>query len=370
VYVHVPFCRHRCGYCNFTLVAGRDDLFTDYLRALQLELSQFPSPSHVRTVFLGGGTPTHLDNARLARLLEMVRQWCGSAEPYEFSIEANPADLNVSTAAVLAEFGVNRVSLGAQSFDAAKLECLERDHSKAEIESACALAREIGAQVSLDLIFAVPGESAGTWQADLTQAIQLAPDHVSTYGLTFERGARFWSRLQKGELQRHSDEHELAMYETAIATLTAADFEHYEVSNFSRPDRRCRHNEVYWTGATYYGFGPGAASHRDGIRKVNHRSTTTYLRRMLEGETPVAEQEELDPAASARERLVFGLRRLEGVEAASFASETGFDVRELAGRELERLAEAGLIAWNRKRVRLTHQGLLLADTVCSVIIGQ
>ncbi len=391
-YLHVPFCRHRCGYCNFTLVAGRDDLIGEYLRALEIELSWLEMPRPVETLFLGGGTPTHLPPRELERLLALARKWfppaaeraeelprintdaadsnasdprhpCSSAAKFEFSIEANPIDLDGERTAVLATAGVNRVSIGVQSFDDRKLAVLERDHRRREIEQAFAAARSFAHSVSLDLIFAAPGESAGDWRRDLDSAIALAPDHISTYGLTFEKGTSFWTRRERRELPQAAEDLEAQMYELAIDTLTAAGYEHYEVSNFAKLGHQCRHNEVYWTGGSYFAAGPGASRHIAGRRETNHKSTTTYIRRVLAGQSPVAEAEELSPEDAARERLVFSLRRLAGIATADFARETGFDVDSLGGVALAKFVEQGLLARTDTHLRLTRRGLLVSDAL-------
>ena len=325
-YLHVPFCAHRCGYCNFTLVAGRDDLVDRYLEAIAAELSRLGTPRPVETLFLGGGTPTQLPADRLARLLQTACRWFPLAEGYELSVEANPADVDDALLAQLAQLGVNRISLGGQSFDRDKLKLLERDHSPEQLTEAISIARRHIASVSVDLIFGLPGETLAIWQRDLDTALALAPDHISTYGLTFERGTAFWSRLAKGNLTRIDEETEGAMYAAAIDTLASAGFQHYEVSNFARPGHRCRHNEIYWAGGGYWAAGPGAARFVDGRRETNHRSTTTWLRRVLAGTSPVAESETLPPRDRARELLVFGMRRMAGVERQSFAAVTGFEI--------------------------------------------
>src|SRR5262245_57443898 len=217
-YIHVPFCRHRCGYCNFTLVAGRDDLIESYLAALDTELSSLGQAREVDTLFLGGGTPTHFRGGQLVRLLTTVLKWHplkpphlgplpgGEGERAEFSVEANPTDVNSETIAILGEHGVTRISLGAQSFQPEKLRLLERDHGPDDIMRAVELARGRGLNVSLDLIFGAPGELLAGWQDDLKSAIELSPNHVSTYGLTFEKGTAFWNRLQHGELGKIEEE--------------------------------------------------------------------------------------------------------------------------------------------------------------------
>jgi oxygen-independent coproporphyrinogen-3 oxidase len=278
-------------------------------------------------------------------------------------VEANPADVNAETCELLAAAGVNRLSLGGQSFDAGKLRVLERDHSPAELRTSFETARNWFGSISLDLIFGVPGESLATWENDLQTALELSPDHVSTYGLTFERGTDFWNRLSAGEIGRADEETERAMYLMAIDTLAAAGFEHYEVSSFARPEHRCRHNQVYWSGAGYFAAGPGAARYVDGRREINHRSTTTYLKRVLAGQSPVSEQETLSPQERARETLVFGLRRLAGVNRQEFQLQTGYSLNELGGEALGRLVERRLLLDDGSRVRLSREGLLVSDAI-------
>ena len=362
-YVHVPFCRHRCGYCNFTLIAGRDDLVDTYLRAIERELSWLETPREVDTLFIGGGTPTHLSSEQLQQLCGMVTHWFPLASGHEFSVEANPLDLTSEKAELLASYGVNRISLGAQSFSSSKLALLERDHRGEHIEAAFEAARRTMRSVSLDLIFGSPGETIESWKHELKLALDLAPDHVSTYGLTFERGTSFWSRLQKEEIARVAEEDERQMYLAAIDQLTQAGFDHYEVSNFAKPGHRCRHNEVYWSGNTYFAAGPGAARYVDGRRETNHRSTTTYLNRVLSDQSPVAESETLSHEDSARERLVFGLRRLEGVDRENFKSQTGFEIDQLVGVSLADFTNRDLLEDTGSQIRLTRQGLLVSDSI-------
>jgi oxygen-independent coproporphyrinogen-3 oxidase len=345
------------------LIAGRDDLISAYLQALQRELSWLEEPRKVDTLFLGGGTPTHLSANQLRQLCETVRRWFPLAAGHEFSVEANPVDVNAEKVEVLTQFGVNRISLGVQSFDSEKLSLLERDHRRDQIICALETAQSVIPSVSMDLIFGVPGESRDVWRNDLRSALKRSPDHVSTYGLTFERGTNFWSRLAKQDLRQVPEEDERWMYEHAIDELTAAGYEHYEVSNFAQHDKRCRHNEAYWNGGSHFAAGPGAARYIDGRRETNHRSTTTYLKRVLAGESPVAESELLGPEDSARERLVFGLRRLQGVDRAEFVRATGFELDRLAGDRLTTFVAESLLEDTGSRVRLTRRGLLVSDSL-------
>jgi oxygen-independent coproporphyrinogen-3 oxidase len=240
---------------------------------------------------------------------------------------------------------------------------LERDHAAEDVERSIALARHADIHVALDLIFAAPGETLDQWQADLDAAIALGPHHISTYGLTFERGTAFWSRRRRGDLHEIDEGLERDMYALAIDRLTAAGFEHYEVSNFARPGHRSRHNQAYWSGEGYFAVGPGAARYVDGVRETNHRSTTTYLCRVLAGKSPVAERERLSQEARAREMLVFGLRRMSGVSREEFNHRTGFDVDELASGPLQKFVAWGLLEDTGKQISLSRAGLFVSDSM-------
>ncbi len=345
------------------MVAGRDDLIQPFLQSLERELSYLGRPYEVDTIFLGGGTPTHLHGPQLQKLLEVVLCWHPLTADAEFSVEANPSDITPETINILADHGVNRLSLGAQSFNVDKLRLLERDHPASQIEIAVKLARSRGLDVSLDLIFGVPGEDLPSWEHDLNFAIQLEPDHISTYGLTFERGTSFWNRLQQGRLQQLDEELERQMYALAIDRLTAAGFEHYEVSNFARPSKRCRHNEVYWAGEEYFAAGPGAARYIAGVRETNHRSVTAWLQHVSAGQSPVAEREQLPPEDLARELFVFALRRLKGVERSWFADRTGYQIDELFVVPLARFIQSGLLVDDGIGIRLSSEGLFISDSL-------
>jgi oxygen-independent coproporphyrinogen-3 oxidase len=350
------------------VVAGRDDLIEPLLEAIAVELSWLDGPREVDTLYFGGGTPTHLGPPELDRLCRLALRWHPLAAGYEWTVEANPEDIDPARLKILASHGVNRISLGAQSFRAEKLALLERSHRAEQVQRAVELVRAAGMQVAIDLIFAVPGETLPQWQADLEAALALEPDHVSTYGLTFEKGTPFWSRLEHQEFAGVDEELEHDMYLAAIDGLTTAGFEHYEVSNFARPGRRSRHNETYWSGRGYFAVGPGAARYVDGVRETNHRSTTTYLRRVLADESPVAERECLDPERRAREFLVFALRRLEGISRDRFFESTGEQLDRLVGGELARFVEQGLLSDDGDVIRLTREGLLVSDSLWPEIL--
>ena len=362
-YIHVPFCAHRCGYCDFTLIARRDDLIDDYLRALEIELDRLDGRPVIDTLFFGGGTPTHLSAEHLRRLTNSVLGHFQLAEGYEFSVEANPAGLDDDKIAALADAGVNRVSLGVQSFDADVLARLERDHRRSDIDSAVERLLESIGNVSVDLISGVPGQTLANWKETLTQAIKLRPTHISTYGLTFEKGTQFWNRLNKGELRQAGEELERSMYAAAMDQLPDAEYVQYEISNFARPGFLCRHNEVYWRGLPYFGFGPGAARYINGSRQINHRSVSTWLKRVFAGESPIGEIDELSAEDGARELLVLLLRRCEGIRKQEFQQQTGFDIDELARETVDCYTGCGLLEETDTHIRLTREGRFVADTV-------
>ncbi len=362
-YLHVPFCRHRCGYCNFTVVAGRDELVTDYLRALRCELEQLKQPRPVDTLFVGGGTPTRLPLSAWQELLDLITQWFPLTAGGEWTVEANPEDIDAARIFAATEAGVTRWSLGIQSFHPAKRVELERIHDHETIDRAVEICRAAAPQLACDLIFAAPGETPAMWEFDLSELLARPFDHVSTYGLTVEKGTAFWGRRLRGDLSSVGEESERTMYLAARRRLLQAGWEHYEISNFARPGCRCRHNEVYWSCGEYYAAGPGAARYVGGVREVNHRSTTTWIKRLLRGESPVAEREVIDPELAARERLIFGLRRLEGIDTKLFAASTGTTVEQIAEDTVSRHVESGWLEQCGTTLRLTEAGLLISDSL-------
>jgi oxygen-independent coproporphyrinogen-3 oxidase len=362
-YVHVPFCAHHCGYCDFAVAAGKDHLIGRYLDALAAELATLGEPQPVETLFLGGGTPTHLGPSELERLLASVTHWLPLRPGGEFSVEGNPGTLSADKVDVLAAFGVNRVSLGAQSFQRQALRVLERDHEPDDVPRAVEAVRRHIENLSLDLIFGVPGQTPADWEADLRAALALAPDHLSTYGLTYEKGTRLWKQRWRGEVRPLDEEAERSQYELAMDVLAVAGLEHYEISNFARPGRRCRHNQVYWANEAYFGFGLGAARYVGGTRELNTRDLTGYLRRALRGEPTAFQRETLGPEERARETMAVQLRRTEGVPREPFRFRTGFDLDKLAAPALTRFVEMGYLGDDGARVYLTRAGKCVADAV-------
>jgi oxygen-independent coproporphyrinogen-3 oxidase len=367
-YVHVPFCAHHCGYCDFAVAAGVDHLVDDYLDALAAEMARLERPCPVQTLFLGGGTPTHLAPRQLERLLAGVLRWLPLEAGGEFSVEANPDTLAADKVHVLAEHGVNRVSLGVQSFHPHLLRTLERSHDPACVPVAVDRVRHCIEAVSLDLIFGVPGQSLEQWRADLEQALSLGPDHVSTYGLTYEKGTPLWKQRDRGQLVPLDESSERAQYELAMDTLEAAGLEHYEISNFARPGRRSRHNQVYWANEAYFGFGLGAARYVRGRREVNTRALPGYIASALRGESVTQQSEELPPDERARETMAVQLRRCDGIDRPAFLRQTGFELDRVASAALPALVELGLLADDGRRLALTRQGKFVADAVVTRLL--
>ena len=369
VYVHVPFCLHHCGYCDFALVANRDHLIPQYLQALDNELQAhrqtLSEVVDVDTIFIGGGTPTHLSPDALQSLFALIRQHFTPTAHAEISVEANPEGLDSERLDVLKENGVNRLSLGVQSFDDAVLKTLERTHTGAQAIETVRRCQQWFPNVSLDLIFGVPGQTAVSWHQTLEVATSLPMKHISTYGLTFEKDTPFFRREQHGHLKKTPDELERRMYLDAISHLTDAGLRHYEVSNFAQPGFECRHNMVYWNADEYFAFGPGAASYLNGVRRTNVRSVVRWLKTWQQNESAVEDSEDLSNEEKAREAIMLALRMRKGLDVPAFEKRFGLNFAELAGGALQQHLDDGFLTLEADFISLTTEGLLIADTIIS-----
>jgi oxygen-independent coproporphyrinogen-3 oxidase len=369
-YVHIPFCAHKCGYCDFASLAGADHLSERYLDALEREMRMtLVEPRAVETIFIGGGTPTRLDAPALGRLAAMVRHWLPLEPGGEWTIEANPGTLDAEKADVMAEAGVNRVSLGAQSFQPRLLAALERNHAPEEVGRAVEIVRSRFPRWSLDLIFGVPGSTLDDWRADLEATLDLAPSHLSCYGLVYEKGTNLWKQRERGDVAPVEEETERLMYEHVIDRLEASGLSLYEISNYARPGHESRHNLVYWANDAYYGLGLGAAQYLDGVRTVNTREMSAYLKRIEAGESATGPNERLEPEERAHETAMLMLRRTAvGLDRDDFRTRTGFDLDALIGPVITRFVGEGLLEDDGRRIRLTREGRFLADRVlCEVV---
>ncbi len=367
VYIHVPFCRHRCGYCDFTLVAGQDDLVDQYLQALANELSQHNEACPMDSIFVGGGTPTHLSPPQLRHLLELIEDRFPLTGNGEYTFEANPDGLCEDRLQVLSDAGVNRISLGVQSFDPAILKTLERTHSPQDSRDVVCRVHSAFPNVSLDLMFGVPGQSESSWHQTLVTAVELPVQHVSAYGLTFEKGTTFYRRRSQDQLQPVSSEDERGQYAMAMSILKEAGFQQYEISNYARPGAECRHNKVYWDACEYFAFGPGAARYVNGVRSTNSRNVKRWIECWLQNEPLLQTCEQLSATERAREAVMLGLRRNRGIEQHAFQQRFGCSVRSLAPAAFTQHLEQGLLVEvledSDRWLRLSDEGRFLADSV-------
>jgi putative oxygen-independent coproporphyrinogen III oxidase len=370
VYVHVPFCRVRCGYCDFNTYtipelgghgAGVDTYAEAALAEVALArgvLEEAAVPA-VSTVFVGGGTPTMLAPGDLVRVVDGVAEAWGLQAGVEVTTEANPDTVTPQVAQTLAAGGFTRVSLGMQSAVPHVLATLERTHDPANVAAAVAACRAAGLQVSLDLIYGTPGESLQDWRTSLETALALEPDHVSAYALTVEEGTKLAAQVRRGTVPMPEDDDEADKYELADAMLAGAGYDWYEISNWARAaDRQCRHNVAYWAGDDWWGIGPGAHSHVGGVRWWNVKHPAAYAARLGEGTSPAHGREVLTPGQRHDERVLLGVRLAAGLP---------LDVVRPPGRRaVAAMIAEGLVdgaAAVRGRVVLTRQGRMLADTV-------
>ena len=373
LYVHVPWCAARCGYCDFNTYVPRDGEDTGWFAAAaraELELARRTlgaDAGPLATVFIGGGTPTLLGAQELVAVLDSAEEILGLAPGAEVTVEANPETVDAAKLSALREGGVTRVSLGMQSAAAHVLATLDRLHSPGRAVDAAREARAAGFEhVSLDLIYGTPGETAADWDASLDAALSAGPDHVSAYALTVEAGTRLHAQVRRGDLPAPDGDVLAERYEAADDRFSAAGLHWYEVSNWAASNAaRCHHNLGYWRGSDWWGVGPGAHSHVDGRRWWNVRLPDTWRRRLEQGDSPVAGEEALDAATRRFERIMLEVRLSDGLDLGVLA--TGDGGGPEAARALER--EGLLVTNGDGRARLTRPGRLRADHVVRVLTG-
>ncbi len=383
LYVHVPFCFHKCHYCDFySIVDTRDRqaAFVDRLVRELHALAPLAAGAPLDTIFVGGGTPTLLSPTLWERLL---RELAGAFDlsgahsgACEFTVETNPETLTPDLAGVLGAGGVNRVSMGAQSFDPRHLKTLERWHDPQSVPRAleCARAAAI-ARTSLDLIFAIPGQTLDDWAQDLARALALGTDHLSCYNLTYEPHTAMTARLKRGEFPPPDEDLEVEMYHLTLATLRAAGLHRYEVSNFARRGQECRHNLAYWRQHDWVAAGPSASGHVGGHRWKNTPRLDDYLRTDDAGFAPIVDHEPPDPARALRERIMTGLRLREGLDLpdvlarAEACSLPGAPPSAALRRAAQRLGAQGWLVEENDRWRLTDAGMLFADRAAADLMA-
>jgi oxygen-independent coproporphyrinogen-3 oxidase len=364
LYVHVPFCAHKCEYCAFYSHAPGGDQIDRYVAAVVREMEMVADGSVPRTIFFGGGTPSLLNLRQWEQILNSMER-LGLYGVQEWTIECNPATVSLDKARLLRSHGVNRISMGVQSLNEQLLVRLGRIHSREMVFRSFDTLREAGFDnVNLDLMFAIPGQTLDVWKSTLREAIAMGSEHLSSYEVIYEEDTPLYARLQAGEFDVNEDL-ACAMYDELIDASAAAGFSQYEIANFARNGRRCQHNVNYWRGVPYHGLGPSAAGYIGGIRTKNWSNTIMYCEQLEAGRRPTESREELSPLARAGETAAFGLRMNDGWSLKEFRDLTGFDLRQEWKSELTSLSERGWAELTPDRFHLTREGLRFADAAAS-----
>ncbi len=379
VYLHIPFCRSRCSYCDFATGMYEGSAAEAYVNTLCLEIERWrevEQPALVDTIYFGGGTPSLLSAAQIQAVLGTVGRRFELCNEAEFTLEINPGDGGASGASKRSAFfeelrslGVNRASFGAQTFDDRELKQLGRAHDAAAIELTFGQLRDAGfTNINFDLIASLPGQTLAGWKRNLDRALVLRPEHLSLYLLDVHEGTPLADQIKRGMRPTPDEDLAAEMYATMIETVCAAGYEHYEISNFCLPGFESRHNSKYWTRVPYYGFGNSAHSYDGGRRRwANERDPAKYVQLIANHESPVNERTELSDEDARSESIFLGLRLMRGVELQNYRSRFGIDLREEFNGELDRLSQAGLIEICDERLRLTSRGALLSNEVLAAL---
>ncbi|NPV77920.1 MAG: radical SAM family heme chaperone HemW [Anaerolineae bacterium] len=391
LYLHIPFCRHRCGYCDFNTTAGLEALIPAYVDALRREIRLAGRSAGerlpVHTVFFGGGTPSLLPVEAVAGILDEIREHFEVLAGAEISLEANPGTVSLESLQGFWMAGINRLSFGMQSANPAELAFLERQHDVFDVFKAVEWSRRAGFEnLSLDLIFGLPGQGSDGWARTIETALVLKPAHLSLYALTVEEGTPLHRWIRRGLVTLPDDDLAAEMYELASERLEAAGFEQYEISNWAARDANgnnlfCRHNLQYWRGLPYLGFGAGAHGYAGGVRTANENGVRAYIQACQNAEAAVFPagpaaivRDRLTLKAEMQERMMVGLRLIkEGVSAADFLQRFGWPLEEVFRRQIQKLVAAGLLEWsgeNEKALRLTKRGRLLGNRVFMEFVGE
>ena len=373
IYIHIPFCRTRCSYCDFATGAYDGPLAERYIRAVAQEITAFRAEEgtiEAETVYFGGGTPSLLNPAQVERLLAAVRTRFRLTGDAEVTMEMNPGTVTREGLSEFRRLGVNRASFGAQTFDDDELRRLGRSHTVAETRRTFADLRGVGFDnISFDLIAGLPAQTLAAWSRNLDESLALSPPHLSLYLLEVHEGTPLAAQIARGAQPCPDDERAAEMYRLMVERLTAAGYEHYEISNFARPGYESRHNTKYWTGAPVYGFGCSAHSYDgENLRWANERDAARYVELIEAAGSAVVETTQLEERAVRAEALFLGLRMMRGVDLRRHRTRFGADVRADYSYDLARLSEAGLIELREDMMKLTPTGALLSNEVFSVFV--
>ncbi|MBE0582445.1 MAG: radical SAM family heme chaperone HemW [Desulfofustis sp.] len=371
LYLHIPFCSRKCRYCSFASVAGHPHLHERYCRALIREIETTPLDDRrlLNTLFIGGGTPSVLADSQLKLLLSTCAGVFGLTDDAEVTLETNPESLVCRDLDGLRRYGVNRVSIGIQSFNDDELAFLGRVHTAQQATQAFLTARRAGFDtISLDLMYGLPEQTPATWQTTLRQAIDLGPQHLSIYQLSIDDGTHFAQLDGQGNLSLPAEEQVAAMDDITARLCARAGFEQYELSNYRQPGYACRHNLVYWRNEDYFGCGAAAVSYRRRIRSSRTRDPQHYCALIESGASAVTEQEQLDAAAAFRETVVMGLRLNEGVSERRLYGRFGYLFSDIYADLFTKLVEDELLVWDGSRLTLSERGRQLANLVMRELV--
>jgi oxygen-independent coproporphyrinogen III oxidase len=365
LYIHIPFCRRKCLYCSFISYAEREVDIPPYLDALKNELRQRTGGEHVRSVYFGGGTPSLLPVKDIKDIVSLIGTLFTLDKATEISMEANPGTIDEAYFTAIRKLGVNRLSLGVQSFDDRDLKMLGRIHTAADAVDAVRFARAAGFNnLNLDLIYGLPGQKLSDWRLCLERALEMKPEHLSLYALTLEEDALMWISIQEGELPKIDPDLAADQYEMAEDLLAASGYIHYEISNWARQGRECRHNLTYWRNLPYLGVGAAAHSCLDGHRLANRSSLDKYIADYSGKSSPQPElDEEISPELELAETTILGLRLDEGIETDYLRHRFGIDIMSHYRQQVEEMAGIGLLEKNDGHLRLTRRGRLLSNEV-------
>ena len=375
LYVHIPFCFHKCHYCDFYSITRqtpeRMGRFVDLLlREADAWTGESGPTIWPRTIFFGGGTPTLLPMDEMRRLIEGLGRRFDLSQVSEWTIEANPATLGADYAAMLRDAGVHRLSFGAQSFDPAELKRLERHHDPEDVPRSVEIARRAGFErLNVDLIYAIPGQDLASWSRSLESALALNVPHMSCYGLTYESNTPIAVRKRLGLLRQAEESLELEMLHYTRHRLKDSGRPAYEISNYATSGEECRHNLLYWTGGDYIALGPSGASHVQGQRWRNRPHLREWEEAIESGVLPAADYEKLTPRQRAGELAMLLLRLERGLEFEEFAARSGFDAREIYAEPIRQLTDLGLIVASAGGIKLSEKGLNVADAVAAEFVG-
>ncbi|HIC0272928.1 TPA: radical SAM family heme chaperone HemW [Streptococcus agalactiae] len=366
-YVHIPFCTQICYYCDFSKVFIKNQPVDAYLQALIREFRSYDI-TELRTLYIGGGTPTSISAVQLDYLLTELIRDLNLNTLEEFTIEANPGDLTVDKIEVLQKSAVNRVSLGVQTFNDKHLKRIGRSHNEAQIYSTIDALKTAGFQnISIDLIYALPEQTMDDVRSNVAKALSLNIPHLSLYSLILEHHTVFMNKMRRGKLHLPTEDLEAEMFEYIISEMERNGFEHYEISNFTKPGFESRHNLMYWDNVEYYGVGAGASGYLDGIRYRNRGPIQHYLKGVSEGNARLSE-EVLSKNEMMEEELFLGLRKKEGVSIGKFEQKFGTSFEKRYGQIVQELQSDGLLKENNGFIQMTKKGLFLGDTVAEKFI--